>query len=60
MKDGKRATDRGKPAGFDRRTGVVSGSGAGAGDNPDDKEEYDSDLHGEAPDPRRESEDSAE
>lgn len=41
--------DRGKPASFDRRTGEVSGSGAGTGNNPDASEEYDSDLHEEAP-----------
>lgn len=43
------ATDRGKPASFDRRTGEVSGSGAGAGNNPGASEDYDSDLHEEAP-----------
>jgi hypothetical protein len=37
--------DRGKRASFDRRTGEVSGSGAGAGNAPDDNEDYDSDLH---------------
>jgi hypothetical protein len=36
-------SERGKPAGFDRRTGEVhgSGSGAGGGGNPD--EDYDQD-----------------
>ena len=39
-----RESDRGKRASFDRRTGEVSGSGAGAG-NPDDRtEDYDSDV----------------
>ena len=37
------ATDRGRKAGFDRRTGEVSGSGAGIG-NPGSDEDYDSDL----------------
>lgn len=37
--------DRGRPAGFDRKTGEVFGSGAGIA-NPDDRtEDYDSDLH---------------
>ena len=36
-------TDRGKRASFDRRTGEVSGSGAGIG-NPAAAEDYDSDL----------------
>jgi len=50
MKDGKGdGGDRGKPASFDRRTGEVSGSGAGAGNNPDAREDYDSDLHEEVP-----------
>lgn len=43
----KQGTDRGKRASFDRRTGEVSGSGAGAGNNPDASEDYDSDLHEE-------------
>jgi hypothetical protein len=43
--NGKVESDRGKRAGFDRRTGEVSGSGAGTGGNPDSSEEYDSDLH---------------
>jgi hypothetical protein len=43
--------DRGKKATFDRRTGAVSGSGAGAGNNPDSDEGYDSDLGEEAPAP---------
>ena len=38
-------SDRGRKASFDRRTGEVSGSGAGAGGNPDSSEDYDSDLH---------------
>jgi hypothetical protein len=38
-----KATDRGKRASFDRRTGEVSGSGAGIG-NPGADEDYDSDL----------------
>lgn len=37
--------DRGTRASFDRRTGEVAGSGAGAGNNPDSSEDYDSDLH---------------
>ena len=41
--------DRGKPASFDRRTGEVSGSGAGTGNNPDAGEDYDSDLDEQAP-----------
>jgi hypothetical protein len=50
MQDGKGdGADRGKRASFDRRTGEVSGSGAGAGNNPDAREEYDSDLHEEVP-----------
>ena len=40
-------SDRGKPAGFDRRTGEVFGSGSGAGGNEDSDEDYDSDLHGQ-------------
>jgi hypothetical protein len=40
-------SDRGKRASFDRRTGEVSGSGAGAGGSPDATEDYDSDLHSE-------------
>ena len=40
-------SDRGKPASFDRRTGEVSGRGAGAGGNEDSSEDYDSDLHGQ-------------
>ena len=38
-----KATDRGRKASFDRRTGEVSGSGAGIG-NPAAGEDYDSDL----------------
>lgn len=44
---GPRPRDRGTRASFDRRTGEVSGSGAGAGNNPDSSEDYDSDLHEE-------------
>jgi hypothetical protein len=47
MDERKDETDRGKRAGFDRRTGEVSGSGAGVGDSPDSTEDYDSDLHSE-------------
>lgn len=43
----KPESDRGKPASFDRRTGEVSGSGAGAGGNDDAREDYDTDLHGQ-------------
>ena len=35
--------DRGKRASFDRRTGEVSGSGAGIG-NPASSEDYDDDI----------------
>ena len=38
-----KTSDRGRKASFDRRTGAVSGSGAGIG-NPSAAEEYDSDL----------------
>jgi hypothetical protein len=44
-KDRNSEGDRGKRAGFDRTTGEVTGSGAGAGGNPDSSEDYDSDLH---------------
>lgn len=37
-------SDRGKRASFDRKTGEVSGSGAGAGNAGTDNEEYDDDL----------------
>ncbi len=47
MDDGK--TDRGKPASFDRRTGEVSGSGAGIGNPDDTSEDYDSNLKIEMP-----------
>ena len=50
---GQGDTDRGKLAGFDRRSGEVSGSGAGAGGSPDAKEDYDSDLHGQDEPPPR-------
>jgi hypothetical protein len=36
-------TDRGQRAGFDRKTGEVSGSGAGIG-NPASNEDYDEDI----------------
>lgn len=36
-------SDRGKKAGFDRRTGEVFGSGAGIG-NPASDEDYDDDI----------------
>ena len=36
-------TDRGRKASFDRRTGAVSGSGAGIG-NPAAAEDYDDDI----------------
>lgn len=36
-------TERGRPATFDRKTGEVSGSGAGIG-NPASNEDYDDDL----------------
>ena len=36
-------TDRGSKASFDRRTGAVSGSGAGIG-NPAAAEDYDDDI----------------
>jgi hypothetical protein len=41
--------DRGRRASFNRKTGEVAGSGADAGNNPDGIEEYDDDLHEEAP-----------
>lgn len=40
---GNPPADRGRKATFDRRTGEVSGSGAGIG-NPAAAEDYDSDL----------------
>jgi len=43
----KRDSDRGKPAGFDPKSGDVFGSGAGAGGNKDSSEDYDGDLHGQ-------------
>ena len=39
MADQQKDSDRGKRAGFDRRTGAVSGSGAGIA-NPDADEDY--------------------
>lgn len=47
-----KATDRGRKAGFDRRTGEVSGSGAGIG-NPAAAEDYDSDLTTGSGSPRK-------
>ena len=47
MSDGK--TDRGKRATFDRKTGEVSGSGAGIGNPDDTTEDYDSDHKVEMP-----------
>jgi hypothetical protein len=47
-----KATDRGKKASFDRRTGEVSGSGAGIG-NPAADEDYDSDLTTGSGSPRK-------
>lgn len=47
MSDDK--TDRGKRASFDRRTGEVSGSGAGIGNPDDTTEDYDADLKVEMP-----------
>jgi hypothetical protein len=38
--------DRGQPAGFDRRTGEVHGSGSGAGGSGDPGEDYDMDPKG--------------
>ena len=45
--DPKKASDRGKPAGFDPVTGEVFGSGAGAGGNEDSNEDYAHDPHGQ-------------
>ena len=42
MSDQKKGSDRGKRASFDRRTGEVSGSGAGIA-NPAADEDYDDD-----------------
>lgn len=47
-----KATDRGRKASFDRRTGEVSGSGAGIG-NPAASEDYDSDLTTGSGSPRK-------
>ena len=47
MSDGK--TDRGQPARFDRKTGEVSGSGAGIGNADDTTEDYDSDTRVKMP-----------
>ena len=44
---GSQKSDRGKRAGFDRDSGEVFGSGAGAGGNRDSGEDYDADLHGQ-------------
>ena len=46
------ATDRGRKASFDGRTGEVSGSGAGIG-NPVASEDYDSDLTTGSGSPRK-------
>ena len=37
---------RGEPAGFDRRSGEVHGSGSGAGGGGDPREDYDADPKG--------------
>ncbi len=37
-------TDRGQRAGYDPKTGAVSGSGAGAGNPDDEREDYNSDT----------------
>lgn len=37
-------SERGKRAGFDRTTGKPSGSGSGAGDPNETREDYDSDM----------------
>jgi hypothetical protein len=42
-KTSNRPTERGEKAGFDRRTGEVSGSGVGIG-NPESNEDYADDL----------------
>jgi hypothetical protein len=42
MTDKAKSSDRGKRAGFDRRTGAVEGSGAGIGNRGAD-EDYDAD-----------------
>jgi hypothetical protein len=47
-----KAPDRGRKASFDRRTGEVSGSGAGIG-NPAAAEDYDSDLTTGSGSPRK-------
>ena len=47
-----KASDRGRKAGFDRRTGEVFGSGAGIG-NPAADEDYDSDLTTGSGSPRK-------
>ena len=47
-----KASDRGNRASFDRRTGEVSGSGAGIG-NPAADEDYDSDLTTGSGSPRK-------
>lgn len=43
------SSERGKRAGFDRKTGAATGSGSGAGDPDETREDYDSDLHGNMP-----------
>jgi hypothetical protein len=47
-----KATDRGRKAGFDRRTGAVSGSGAGIG-NPASSEDYDDNIATGSGSPRK-------
>ena len=41
-------SERGKPAGFDRKTGEVHGSGSGAGGDGNPNEDYDGDPMGGA------------
>ena len=42
-RDPTESTERGKRAGFDRRTGAVKGSGSGAGGGGHPNEDYDPD-----------------
>lgn len=44
--------ERGKPAGFDRKTGAVHGSGSGAGGGGNPNEDYDGDSTAGAGGPR--------
>jgi len=46
---GPEQSERGKRAGFDRKTGAATGSGSGAGDPDETREDYDGDLHGNIP-----------